>query len=329
MSQNCPNCGSPNRETNRFCSICGTALTPSTTGDHAASSGPGAGQLASASGATLEPPRTYLVQRWEGDPAPELPGAVDQLPPLATRPVTAQPANGSAALPPALFTQPTEQYNTSTGYQGYTSGASPADTGTYVPYTDNAARHLERQKSGRSWLLPIVAVAALVLVALALTGAYLISNSSKAPAPLSSAVGAEPPANASESDKIKYVVRRSNQEQIDAWHNLDPNVLKGTRIGDVLTENVDMVQKLKAQGLYAIPVNERLDILDVQVNGLTATVHTIEVWTVTFYNSADNKVVDSKGPDTLTETYSLVKQNGKWLINKLDINTDQGTPTAR
>ncbi len=327
MSQNCPNCGSPNRETNRFCSSCGTALIPNSTSDPSFVARSSAGDVGSASGASSESARTYVVQRWEGAPAPEVPG--EQLPPLATRPVTAQSGIGSTALPSELFTQPTEQYSASTGYQGYTSGASARDTGTYVPYTDNAAKHLERQKSGRSWLVPIVAIAALVLVALALTSAYLISNASKASTPLSGAVGAEPPANASESDKIKYVVRRSNQEQIDAWHNLDPSVLKGTRIGDVLTENVDMVQKLKAQGLYAIPVNERLDILDVQVNGDTATAHTIEVWTVTFYNSADNTVVASKGPDTLTETYSLVKQNGKWLINKLDINTDQGTPTAR
>ena len=90
-----------------------------------------------------------------------------------------------------------------------------------------------------------------------------------------------------------------------------------------------MVQQLKLNGMYAIPVNVDLKFRKVKVTGDTATVQTKEVWTVTFYRESDNKKIESRGPDTLTETYYLVKQqDGKWLINKLTFDSENGvTPT--
>jgi hypothetical protein len=89
-----------------------------------------------------------------------------------------------------------------------------------------------------------------------------------------------------------------------------------------------MVQELKQKNMYAVPENKRLDILDVKVEGDSATVRTLEVWTVTFYKSGDNTPIQSKGPDTLTETYYMVKQNGAWYVSRLVIDQNPGTPTG-
>ena len=53
------------------------------------------------------------------------------------------------------------------------------------------------------------------------------------------------------------------------------------------------------------------------------------MWTVTFYTKSDGKIVLATGPDTLQETYYLVKQDGKWLVNSLDIQKENvpGTPS--
>jgi len=154
------------------------------------------------------------------------------------------------------------------------------------------------------------------------------NNKPPSAVPTTAAEPTKVPANAPEEDKVKEVVRISNDEQIQAWKNLDENVLKGTRTGNVLTEQIDMVRQLKQNGMYAIPVNVQLSFLDAKVNGDTATVRTKEVWTVTFYRKADNRKIESKGPDTLTETYYLVKQDGKWMINKLVFDSENGvTPT--
>ena len=90
-----------------------------------------------------------------------------------------------------------------------------------------------------------------------------------------------------------------------------------------------MVQQLQQGNLDAKPVNNKLDILDVQVSGNTATAHTMEVWTVTYTNKTD-KSTRVDGPATLDEIYHLVKQGDAWLISSLDIKDmgAKGTPTS-
>ena len=123
------------------------------------------------------------------------------------------------------------------------------------------------------------------------------------------------------------MVRLSNDEQIKAWRDLDENILKGTRIGQVLTEQVDMVQQLRQNGMFAVPENVELTFLSVDVKGDTATVRTKEVWNVTFYRMADKKQIEKRGPDTLTETYTLTKHDDKWMISKLEFDEAKPSPT--
>jgi hypothetical protein len=290
MSQNCPNCGTLNSAAHRFCSNCGTRLSSPT--DTTPAPSPGT--------STPQQPVTFAVQRWDTDTASE--------PPIATSPSDVPPA------PKA--------------YQLYTPGASARREGfTYAPYGPEAVQQLEKPARTRSWLVPAIVAAVLVLLLLAGVSAYLlVLNKTPAPATGSAPSVTTPlPANASEEDKIKAVVRQSNDDQIKALRNLDTEVLKSTYTGEVLAQNIAMVNDLKQQNMYAAPVNKRLDILDVKVDGDTAIVRTLEVWTVTYYTKGDNTPVKSMGPDTLTETYYMVKQNGSWFVSRLQI--DEGTPT--
>jgi hypothetical protein len=207
-----------------------------------------------------------------------------------------------------------------------------------VPYTPAGAAAYDEPREPRSWLMPIVAVAAIVLLALAALSGYLVVNSGRN---ASTATGTNPgssssggtsndsakggtlPANASEEDKVKEVIRVSNENQITAWKDLNEDILKKSYTGKALSENVAMVRDLRANKIHAVPVNSRLDILSVAINGDKATAHTLEVWTVAFYSQTDNKKVGDRGPDTLKETYFLVKENGSWYINDLVIENDQ------
>jgi hypothetical protein len=224
-------------------------------------------------------------------------------------------------------------YSTSAG-----TGVAPpsgvpgrAEGGTYAPYSADVARKLEAQKPARSWLVPSVAAAAILLLLLLAVGAFLLlqpKNGNTAGNSVTTS-GQNVPAGASDEDTIKAVIKQSNDEQITAWRTLDTEVLKGTRTGQVLTENIQAVQELQNKGMYAIPENKSLVYGEIKVNGDTATAKTVEVWTVTFYTKSDGKVVLATGPDTLQETYYLVKQNGKWLVNSLDIQKQNapGTPS--
>lgn len=319
MSQTCPNCGAVNRATNRFCSRCGARLTPADDSGQTQPIAPAEAttpskpstEVNTGTQAVPEGPINYRVQRWDSEP----------------------PSTGSAesSYVSSIPTPPPPPYP---GYQGYSPATSGRKEGaTYTPYSTDVARSLERQGPQRSWLWPVVVVAALVLLATAAVSVYIVLNKGvnlqpAVSSPLSASSSPTPlPANASEEEKVKAVIIRSNQEQIQAWHTLDTSILSGTRTGAVLSENIQTVNDLKRNNMYAIPVNQTLDIKDIKVNGNTAVAHTFEVWTVTYYTS-DGQQISAMGPDSLTETYYLVKQNGRWLINRLDIY-GQGTPTPQ
>jgi len=200
----------------------------------------------------------------------------------------------------------------------------------YAPYSADAARKLEAQKPQRNWLVPsVIGAGVLLLVLLLLGGVLLLAPKNNGTA---NSAGTNPqavPQGATDEETIKNVIKQSNDEQITAWRNLDTEVLKGTRTGQVLDENIQAVQELQSKNMYAVPVNKSLEYGEIKVDGDKATAKTVEVWTVTFYSKSDDKVILATGPDTLEETYYLVKQNGKWLVNSLDIvKRDPGTPTG-
>jgi hypothetical protein len=193
---------------------------------------------------------------------------------------------------------------------------------TYAPYTESAVGHVERSAANRSWLVPVIVVSGILLVLLGGTALYLFFSPSNIT--VGDPIEATPtqvcsiPQNPTAEDEIKYVVCVSNEEQIKALKELNTEVLKGSRTGRALEENIELVEQLKSKQLYAIPVNQQLDILDVKVEGDRATVKTYEVWLVSFYALADDKLVQTRGPDKYNETYHVVKQNGKWLIERVD-----------
>jgi hypothetical protein len=236
---------------------------------------------------------------------------------------------GTGGMPTAPVTAAAPTAVSPTGARG----------GAYAPYSPEVARKLEAQKPDRSWLLPSVGAAAILLLVLIVVGGYLLlapKSGSTASGNAGNTSGQTAPSNptsgsgstsGSDADTIKNVIKQSNDEQITAWRNLDTEVLKGTRTGQVLQDNIQAVQQLKDSNRYAIPVNKSLQFGEINVNGDTATAKTVEVWTVTFYSKTDNQVVGTQGPDTLYETYHLVKQNGKWLVSGLDF-VQNPTPGA-
>lgn len=213
-----------------------------------------------------------------------------------------------------------------------------SESGTYVPYTTEATKHLESTKRDtRAWLIPSVIVGVLLLLVVGSVGGFLVLNGQKPNAP---SVNTSPTqvttsnqstcdellaksksngSTASTEDGLKALICQSNNEQIKAWRELDTEVLKGTRTGQALTENIEAVQELKNKNMYAVPDNKSIEFGEVTMNETTATAKTVEVWTVIFYNKDNNAKVLSQGPDTLREVYHFVKKDGKWLITSVDI----------
>ncbi|MDQ5825999.1 MAG: zinc-ribbon domain-containing protein [Chloroflexota bacterium] len=352
MSQQCPNCGSPVQAGHRFCANCGYSQVsaPTLPISPAGPDVPGTSETATDS----TPPVTYVVQRYDTPtPTPEvedhtpaapntgLPvrvvGAEQQeqpypafvpppLPSEQAKPQLSETPRGSIPPPPPPRSLDVSQIGAgSSTYGNFSSASGPRlQGGAFAPYEGGAVRQLERQGSQRTWLMPVLVAGIAALVLLMLGGGYLLlSRQQPEPQPQ------QQPSNvnvAEEEERLKETVRISNDEQIKAWRDLDTEVLKGTRVGDVLQENIEMIEMLKQNNMYAVPVMERLDFVDVKVNGDTATVRTIETWSVTFYNRDTRQVVRKNGPDTLHETYYMVKQNGKWMVNELVIEESPNAP---
>ena len=184
----------------------------------------------------------------------------------------------------------------------------------YVPYGVETVTHIEGERNTPSRVKPMIFIAAGLLLALLALSAFLLLNQRQSTV----MAGCTLPSNPTEEDRVKQVVCVSNEEQIKAWRDLDIEVLRGSRTGPVLEENIEYVEDLKERGLYAVPVLGSLDIREVKITGNTATVRTIETWSVTFYNRQDNTIADTRPAETLAETYHMVKQNGKWYVERLD-----------
>ena len=191
--------------------------------------------------------------------------------------------------------------------------------GMYVPYGEEAKTQLETPSSPRSRVIPAIIISAIVLAGLIGLTAFLLMGQK----PVTSLANCNLPANPTEEDRVKQVVCVSNEEQIQAWRELDVEVLRGSRTGAVLEENIKYVENLKARNLYAVPVLGSLEVREVKITGDTATVSTVETWSVTFYNRQDNSVAEAQPAQTLAETYYMVKQNGKWLVERLDFGGTQ------
>lgn len=297
MVQNCPRCGTPNTPGHRYCSNCGAQIIEAEV------------STPEESGRAQPPAARQPIVR-------EVPPPVDPL-----------SASMRADLPPDL---------------GERSGEA-----TYVPYADDVARALEKPKSNEKWLVRIILIAAGILVVLVAITIYLALRKD-APASDSGVAGQNQiggptatvavvptptpglivvnnamqlpcvlPLGATPEQEVMYTVCRSSEEQIKAWRDLDTEVLKGSRTGSDLQDNIKKVEKFKADKQYAEPVMHQLVITALRLDAANAIVKTSEVWSVTTYNSTDKSVVNKSGPTPYTETYHLVKLNGKWYLEKV------------
>ncbi len=125
------------------------------------------------------------------------------------------------------------------------------------------------------------------------------------------------PAGATTKEAIFYRVCRSSEEQIVAWRDLNTDVLKGSRTGGDLAENIQRVEKYKKDKQRADPVLHSLTIVGLKLDKESAFVRTSEVWSVTTFSSTNNSVLTKTGPTPYSEVYHLVKQNDKWLVDKV------------
>ncbi|MGI8587056.1 MAG: zinc ribbon domain-containing protein [Chloroflexia bacterium] len=166
---------------------------------------------------------------------------------------------------------------------------------------------------GRRGPAIVAVLGALALLIIAAVVLYFVTNT------------LHPSQNASVQQQAEIVaaIEANNNAQIAALRNLDPTALEGKMSGPALTENQSEIQNLRSKGIYE---DAHLIKIDYQRAAMTdadhATIQTVEQWDSTLH-ALDGTGASSPTPtQTLHETYRLIRNNGHWVVNQVDIKED-------
>ena len=166
---------------------------------------------------------------------------------------------------------------------------------------------IPRRRSHRSGFVA-AGVAAAVLVAAVAT----VPPDAPGHAWLTGLPGAAAPVAAAQSQPdqqtaaIQQVIQRANSEQVQAIASNNPSLMSDTATAAHYRQLVQIDQQLQAQGVTAIQLTN-LSWGPIAVNGSTATATSYETWVTTFSDGTTMQSTD-------TNVYTLVQQNGGWLI---------------
>jgi hypothetical protein len=125
------------------------------------------------------------------------------------------------------------------------------------------------------------------------------------------------PADGSDAT-IEQVIQQADNEQIQALASQDPSVMADTATPQHYQELLQVNQQLVTGGVASIAL-DGIDWGAISVNGTSATAVDYETWTTTY---ADSSTLESRDEND----YSLVQQNGAWVISA-DANPTE-TPSA-
>ena len=165
------------------------------------------------------------------------------------------------------------------------------------------------------------AVAAVVLVGVAAesippgTPGHQVWTTIAGGAPVSSpGVASAAPQQDPQLAAVQAVIQRGNSEQVQAIATNDPSVMSDTATPAHYQQLVQINQNLVAQGVTSIQLTN-LSWGPITINGATASATSYETWVTTFSDSTTIQSTD-------TNVYTLVQQNGTWVIQ------DDQQPTA-
>jgi hypothetical protein len=105
---------------------------------------------------------------------------------------------------------------------------------------------------------------------------------------------------------IQAVIQRADTEQAQAIASQNPSVMSDTATPAHYQQLVQINQNLVAQGVTSIQLTN-LAWGPITINGTTASATSYETWVTTF---SDGTTIQS----TDTNVYTLVQQNGSWII---------------
>jgi hypothetical protein len=126
---------------------------------------------------------------------------------------------------------------------------------------------------------------------------------------------------------IRAAVDASNRAQIAALRQVDATPLQGVVIGRALDDNLQILANLQRTRSYAVSTLDHIDYQPARpVDADHATIRTVESWTTIYYRQGTDQLVGRQQSTGLQEIYYLVRQNGQWVVEQIDIRDPNATP---
>ena len=249
---------------------------------------------------------------------------------------------GAPLLPSGTASRPVRTLEPATGHDLYIFGETVVIPGHNQPFSNQPPVLASSPTDRRSITAvadknvirrlppaPIIALAGIALVlviafsGLFVFGPLLIKSEARG---ANAATGNAP----SSAEQVRDAIDAANKAQIKAVRQVDASLLNNKMTGQALSDNQQQIKQLGERRLYQIA-----DMLDLQYQSVTfsdnnhATAHTIERWQSKVYRTGSAVIAQSSGPDKLAEVYTLVRQNGVWLVENIEIQViEEATPPA-
>jgi hypothetical protein len=126
---------------------------------------------------------------------------------------------------------------------------------------------------------------------------------------------------------IRAAVDASNRAQIEALRTLDDKPLRGAVIGRALDDNLQILADLQRSRVYAVSTLDQIDYQPArQLDADHASIRTVESWTTLYYRQGTNQLTRRQQSTGLQEIYYLVRQDGRWVVEQIDIRDPGATP---
>jgi hypothetical protein len=177
-------------------------------------------------------------------------------------------------------------------------------------------------------LIGLGAVLLLLAVGLLIVWAVLRPDTPRSAArPAGGVPGATTAVPGNLDSAVRAAVDASNRAQIEALHKVDATPLQGVVTGRALEDNLQILANLQRTRSYAVSTLDHIDYQPAkQVDADHATIRTVESWTTLYYRQGTDQLTNRQQSTGLQEIYYLVRQNGQWIVEQIDIRDPSATP---
>ena len=174
------------------------------------------------------------------------------------------------------------------------------------------------RRRGRSHGRAVLGIFIGLVLLVGLAGLFVGRLASNRSTPTTANTGAA--ADASTQQAIKDVIQRTDQAQVEAVSNGDPNVMRATATDDFYQRQVQTNQDLANFGVSQIELLN-MEWGPITVDGDTATATVYETWRTTFDDGTTDQSRDRN-------VYTLVRENGAWKVKADDHPDAQAQPNS-